>query len=551
MSSHVLKTDLETLPHRSLLQAVGITAKDYDKPLIGVANSFSEIVPGHIHLRDLALEVKRGIRDAGGIPVEWGVPGVCDGLAMFVEMRLSLPSRENIADNIEIMMESHSLDGLVGITNCDKITPGMLMGALRVNRPSIMLTGGPMMAGVYRDEKCDLISCFEAVGRVKSGAMTRKEAEKLAQAACPGAGSCAGLFTANTMAILTETMGMSLSGSATPLATSSRRKALAYLTGKSSVALVKNQLNPRDIVNRQAISNAWTVDLAIGGSTNTALHLPAIAHEAGVSTSLAELDVRSREVPVICQLRPHGQYFMEDLERAGGVPTILRNLGDLVEDNPTVNGVGLRELLQSASPTSSDFVRSLSSPYSEEGGIAVLRGNLAEEAIVKRAAVDSKSMRLSGQAKVYLTEKDVIEAINKGQITNGDVVVMPFQGPAGGPGMPEMLTPTSALMGAGLSGVALITDGRFSGGTRGPAVGHVTPEAYLGGPLAAVRTGDVIDIDIPRRALNVRLSEKQIGDRLNTTIPPQRQISPLLSRYRQMVVSTHRQRNTIPWLAKQ
>lgn len=551
MNSNVLKSGLQTVPHRSLLKAVGISRKDYHKPLIGVANCYSDIVPGHIHLRELAGEVKRGIRDAGGIPIEWGVPGVCDGLAMFVEMRLSLPSRENIADNIEIMMQSHSLDGMVGVSNCDKITPGMLMGALRVNRPAIILTGGPMLAGRFGNGRCDLISCFESVGKVKARQMQPEEAEELAEVASPGAGSCAGLFTANTMAILTEAMGMSLSGSATPPATSHRRRELAYQTGVESVRLVREDIKPRDIVTDTAISNAWKVDLAIGGSTNTTLHLPAIAGEAGARSGMTELNKWSREIPVICHLRPHGVHYMEDLDKAGGVPAILKQLRHLIEDNPTVDSSNIHQLIERVQQVDSQVVRPVTDPWRNEGGIALLKGNLAEEAVVKQAAVEPEALRQTGRAKVFLSEQSVLEAIEQGKVENGDIVVMPFQGPAGGPGMPEMLTPTAALLGAGLSKVPLITDGRFSGGTRGPCIGHVTPEAYAGGPIAAVRTGDVIEIDIPNRSLNVRLSATEINNRLQATTPPQRALSPLLSRYREMVISSRNTGKDVPWLAKQ
>ncbi len=548
MKSRVLKRGVGTVPHRSLLAAAGVTDRDLDKPFIGVANAYTDLIPGHIHLSELAAEVKHGIRDGGGVPFEWGVPGVCDGLAMFVEMRLSLPSRDHIADNIEIMMLSHSLDGWVGVTNCDKITPGMLMAAMRLDLPAILLTGGPMMAGEYEGEKRDLISCFEAVGRVRAGTMTAEEAEALAGSACPGPGSCAGLFTANTMAILTEAMGMSLSGSASPPAVSDRRRELAYLTGRRAVALVEQDLKPRDIMTPSAFVNAWTVDLAIGGSTNTALHLPAIAAEAGLELDLAEVDRISREVPNICHLRPAGQHFMQDFDRAGGVPALLSRLEGMLRENPTVDGRNNLAIAAGSAVADGEVIRPLERPFAAEGGMAVLSGNLGDGAIVKQSAVIEEMMTHTGPARVFHSEQAVLDAISAKKIEEGDVIVLPFQGAGGAPGMPEMLTPTSAVMGAGYSRVALITDGRFSGGTRGPCIGHVVPEAYLGGALAAVRDGDIIDIDIPRRSLNVRLEDEEIEQRIRYAAPPVRSLSHLLERYRERILKRHPTEKELPWL---
>jgi dihydroxy-acid dehydratase len=549
MKSDVLKKGIDTLPHRALLKASGVSKQDMGKPFIGVANSYNDIIPGHVHLNELTDEVKRGIRDAGGVPFAWGVPGICDGIAMFVEMRLSLPSREHIADNIELMVLSHSMDGWVGVTNCDKITPGMLMGAMRLNLPAIMLTGGPMLAGTQGNKKHDLISCFEAVGQVRSGDMDEEEAEALSQCACPGPGSCAGLFTANTMAILTETLGMSLSGSASPPANSKRRRTLAYETGRRAVALAEQEIKPRDVMTATAFTNAFAVDLAIGGSTNTALHIPAIAHEGGLQLDLETLDRLSRKVPNICRLRPAGDYFMEDFDRAGGVPAVLKQIRSHLVDNPTVSGPSLLAAADTATVADADVIRSVETAYAAEGGMAVLRGNLAQESVIKQSAVSSEMLVHSGPARVFTEEQAVLDALEHSEIKEGDVLVLPFMGPAGAPGMPEMLTPTSAVMGAGFSRVALITDGRFSGGTRGPCIGHVLPEAYLGGPLAGVRDGDIIDIDIPNRTLNVRLSEDVLTDRIKQARPPERPMSPMLRRYREQVILTGETRKKeLPWL---
>jgi dihydroxy-acid dehydratase len=536
LKSKVLKQGLETLGHRSLLAADGVRPEDLPKPFIGVANAFNDIIPGHVHLDRLTAEVKRGIKDAGGVPFEWGVPGVCDGIAMFVEMRLSLPSRDHIAENIEIMMLSHSLDGWVGVTNCDKITPGMLMAALRLNLPAIMLTGGPMMAGVYDNQKKDLISCFEAVGQIHAGTMSEEEAEELARCACPGPGSCAGLFTANTMAILTEVLGMSLTGSASPPAVTERRLELAYETGRRAVEITKQNLCPRDVMTPEAFRNAFLVDLAIGGSTNTALHLPAIAKERGLELRLSDLDEMSRKVPNICHLRPAGPHFMEDFDRAGGVPAVLNRLREMLADSTTVTGSNTSEIAERGSCADDDVIRPLDNPYATQGGMAVLTGNLADESVIKQSAVAPEAQQLSGPARVFYTEEAVLQAVQNGDINEGDIIVMPYQGAAGAPGMPEMLSPTSAVMGAGFKRVALITDGRFSGGTRGPCIGHISPEAYVGGPLAAVKEGDIIDIDIPGRALNVRLSSSEIEKRLAEAEPPERPLSPMLERFRRHAV---------------
>lgn len=536
MRSDILKSGINTAPHRALLRATGLKEDDFKKPFIGVANSYNNIVPGHIHLNKLAEEVKRGIRDAGGVAFEWGVPGVCDGIAMHVEMRLSLPSREHIADNIEIMMLSHSLDGWVGITNCDKITPGMLMAAGRLDLPAIILTGGPMKAGLEGNKKIDLISVFEAVGKAKTGKISPKEVYKMECDSCPSAGSCAGLFTANSMACMTETLGMSVTGCATTLAVSHEKLIQAYETGKRAVELVKKNLTPRQIMTKNAFYNAVMVDMAIGGSSNTALHLPAIAKECGIELTLDQFEELSRKTPNICHIRPSGPYVMEDLQNAGGIPGVLKQLESKLKKSPTVNGKDITEIAKKGQVHDDEVIRPLDNPFYKEGGIAVLKGNLAKASVVKQTAVDPEAMVLIGPAKVFDSEDAVLSALQNQKIREGDIVVIRYMGPAGAPGMPEMLTPTSAIMGAGFKRVALLTDGRFSGGTRGPCIGHIEPEAFIGGPLAAVKDGDLITVDIPGRKLNVNLSDAEIKERLKKAKAPERKMSPLLKRYRRDVL---------------
>ncbi|RZN33666.1 MAG: dihydroxy-acid dehydratase [Methanophagales archaeon ANME-1-THS] len=535
MRSDVLKQHIETLPHRALLLSAGLTEEDFEpgKPFIGVANSYNDIVPGHIHLNELTQDVKRGIRDAGGVPLEWGVPGVCDGIAMFVEMRLSLPSREHIADNIEIMALSHSLDGWVGVTNCDKITPGMLMAAGRLNLPAIMLTGGPMKANVVAGKKHHPIEGFGLVGKVKGGKMTAEEAERFLPHMVCGAGSCVGLYTANTMATVTEVLGMSLTRCATTLATDPLKRKQAYETGKRIVALVNEDCKPRDIMTRAAFENAIRVDMAMGGSTNTVLHIPAIAREAGVEIEVDRFDAIARETPNICKIIPAGPYEMADIDRAGGIPAVLNRLRDMLKDSPTVTGTSIKELAADGKVLDDEVIRPLDNPYFQEGGIAVLKGNIAHSAVIKQTAVDPGMMVHSGPAKVFYTETELLDAIEARAIAEGDVVILPFQGPAGAPGMPEMLTPTDAIMGAGYKRVALVTDGRFSGGTTGPCIGHVEMEAYNGGAIGALQNGDIVEIDIPRRRLNVRLSDVELKERLRKVQAPARKLTPLLKSYRE------------------
>jgi dihydroxy-acid dehydratase len=534
MRSDILKRDVETLPHRALLMSAGLRKEDLEvgKPFIGVANSYNDLIPGHIHLSELAREVKRGIRDAGGVPFEWGVPGVCDGIAMSVEMRLSLPSREHIADNIEIMLLSHSLDGWVGVTNCDKITPGMLMAAGRLNLPTVMVTGGPMKANVIDGKLYHPIQGFGMVGQVKAGKMSAEEAESQLPFMACGAGSCVGLYTANTMAVVTEVMGMSVTNCATTLAVDPLKKRQAYESGRKIVELVQKNIRPRDIMTPAAFENAIRVDMAMGGSTNTVLHIPAIAREAGIDIAIDQFDTISRETPNLCSIIPNGSHEMADIDAAGGIPAVLKRLMGMLKNNPTVNGASILEIEEAATVADGEVIRSVENPYHREGGIAVLKGNIANSSVIKQTAVAREMFVHSGPAKVFYTEKDLLDAIEAKRIKEGDVIVLPFQGPAGAPGMPEMLTPTDAIKGAGYQRVALITDGRFSGATTGPSIGHVEMEAYNGGAIGAIKDGDTIEIDIPNRKLNVILGQEEIQKRLSSVHDVERKLTPMLESFR-------------------
>ncbi|MDD5769895.1 MAG: dihydroxy-acid dehydratase [Candidatus Gracilibacteria bacterium] len=537
LKSNILKTLNETTPHRSLLRATGLKDEDFsaEKPYIGVANSYNNIIAGHTHLNILTAQVMKGIRDAGGVPFVWGVPGVCDGLAMFAEMRLSLPSRDHIADNIEIMMLSHSFDGWVGVTNCDKITPGMLMAAGRLNLPAIMITGGAMEPGKNYEEKSgDLISAFEAVGAYNAGKIDEEKLHKVECEACPTAGSCAGLFTANSMACVTECLGMSLTDCATTLATDPKKLKQAYETGREIVELVKKNIRPRDIMTLEAFEDAMTLDNAIGGSTNVTLHLPEIAREAGVKINLKDFDNISRTTPNICHLSPAGPYYIADIDKAGGMKQVMKNLEEKLHlDRISVNG-NLREIISKLEKVDNNIIRSSDNPYYFEGGVSCLVGNICEESVVKQTSVNTDMLKHSGPAKVFYSEQDVIDGVKNKKIEEGDIVVLPFQGPAGAPGMPEMLTPTSAIKGAGFKNVALITDGRFSGGTAGPCIGHITPEAYNGGKIGLIKNGDTIEIDIPNRILNVKVTEEEFENRRKNKdfIVPERIMTPLLLKFR-------------------
>ncbi len=536
MRSDEMKQGIERAAHRSLLKAVGLTDADMSKPFIGIANSYTTIVPGHIHLRQLGEAVKEGIVAAGGTPLEFNTIAVCDGLAMGHEgMRYSLPSRELIADSVEVMAQAHRLDGLVLISNCDKVTPGMLMAAARLDLPAIFLTGGAMASGVLGNEKVGVNTVFEAMGRVYAGKMMPEELKLLENAACPGCGSCNGMFTANTMACLTEALGISLPGCATALANSAKKQRIAKETGQQIVHLVRDDLLPSRILTDRAFENAIVVDMALGGSTNSVLHLSAIAKEAGIKLSLSKYDELSRKVPHLCSMIPSGSYDIEDLDNAGGIPTVMKELEPMLHvDALTVTGKVIAENLETASVTSSEVIRPLTNPVHATGGIAILSGNLAPDcAVVKTVAVSKGMLKHVGPARVFDSEREAVEAMRRRLIQAGDVVVIRYEGPVGGPGMPEMLVPTATISGMGLSdSVALITDGRFSGATRGPCIGHIAPEAAVGGPIAILRDGDMIEIDISGGKLNVRLQKSEISRRLTSWKPRPRKITKgYLSRY--------------------
>jgi len=522
MKSDAIKRGIERAPHRALLRAVGCTQAEMDKPFIGIINSFSEIVPGHIHLRDIAEAVKAGVRSGGGVPFEVNTIAVCDGIAMnHPGMKYSLPSRELIADSVEIVAEAHAFDALVFIPNCDKVVPGMLMAAVRLNLPAIFISGGPMLAGRLDSSDgtkyVDLISVFEAVGKVAKEQMTEEELKRLEEVACPGSGSCAGMFTANTMNCLTEAMGMGLPGNGTIPAVDDRRQQLAKKVGQQVMELLAENICPRDIVTKEAIYNAFTVDMALGGSTNSVLHLMAISHEAGIDFPLPAVNEISERTPCLCKLSPAGNYHIEDLDRAGGIAAVMKELPGLLNlESRTASGKPVGEVIENARVMDREVIHSTANAYSAKGGIAILFGNLAPDgAAVKRSAVIPEMMVHRGPARVFDSEEEATTAIMKGSIKPGEVVVIRYEGPKGGPGMREMLTPTSLLSGAGLDKeVALITDGRFSGGTRGAAIGHVSPEAASRGPIAVLNDGDIIKIDIPNYRLDVELSDKEISNRL-------------------------------------
>ncbi|BAQ34658.1 dihydroxy-acid dehydratase [Dehalococcoides sp. THU3] len=522
MKSEDVKSGIERAPHRSLLRALGLNTESFQKPFIGIVNSFTEVVPGHIHLRQISEAVKEGINAAGGVGFEFNTIAVCDGIAMnHAGMKYSLPSREIIANTVEIMAMAHAFDGLVFIPNCDKVVPGMLMAACRLNIPSIFVSGGPMLAGRLR--KNDQVSCvdlnsvFEAVGQVAKGQMTEEELLELEKVACPGCGSCAGMFTANTMNCLTEALGMALPGNGTIPAVDSRRTQLAKKTGQQIMHLIKDNTRPKDIITPDAIYNAFSLDVALGGSTNSVLHVMAVAHEAGADFSLEQINRISDCTPNLCKLRPSGPYHIENLDQAGGIGSVLKELKPwLKNDARTVSGKTIGQLADDAPKADNKVIRFASNPYSPKGGLAILFGNLAPNgSVVKRSAVAPEMMVHRGPARIFDSEELATKAIMGGKITPGDVLVIRYEGPKGGPGMREMLTPTSLLAGMGLDKeVALITDGRFSGATRGAAMGHVSPEAAARGPIAALRDGDMINIDIHNYKLSVELSDEQIQKRL-------------------------------------
>ncbi|WP_346675935.1 dihydroxy-acid dehydratase [Methanobrevibacter woesei] len=543
MKSDNIKKGIQRAPHRSLLRACGLKDEDFKKPFIGIANSFTEIVPGHIHLKNLVEFVKEGIIAAGGIPFEFNTMAVCDGISMNHDgMKYSLPSREIIAATVESMAKGHSLDGLVLIPSCDKVVPGMIMGASRVNIPTIVVTGGPMESGRYKGKNVDLISVYEAVGELSAGKITEKEVDELERCACPGAGSCSGLFTANTMACLCETMGLSLPLCATTHALDKENEEMAYNSGRRIVGMVKEDLKPSDIMTQESFNNAIAVDMALGGSSNTALHLPALASEFsnyGVEVDLELFDEISKKVPHIALISPAGEDTMRDLHNAGGIPAVLKAIESKIDTSVvTCTGKTIAENISDVEVLDNDVIHPIDNPVHADGGIAILKGNIAPNgSVVKKGAVAEDLMYLKGPAKVFTCEEDVTEAIFDHKIEEGDIIVIAYEGPKGGPGMREMLNPTSAIVGMGIKNVGLITDGRFSGGTRGPCIGHVSPEAMADGPIAAIEDGDIIEIDIENRSINVELTDDEIAERLAKREIPKKDVDGWLALYRQLVSS--------------
>lgn len=549
MRSDAIKKGFERAPHRSLLKACGLKDDDFDKPFIGVVNSYIDIIPGHVHLQEFGRVIKEEIRKAGGVPFEFNTIGVDDGIAMGHRgMLYSLPSRELIADSVETMAQAHMLDGLVCIPNCDKIVPGMIMGALRVNIPTIFVSGGPMAAGRTSNGKVvDLISVFEGVGEYKAGKITEAQLKDIEDHGCPTCGSCSGLFTANSMNCLMEALGLALPGNGTALATSAERRELLTSAARQILDLIKADLKPRDIVTREAIDNAFALDMAMGGSTNTILHTLAIAHEAGVSYDLSRINEISRKVPNICKVSPSSQWHIEDVHNAGGVSAILNELsrieGVLDLDQKSVTLKMLGENIKDAAIRNREVIRPLENAYSKDGGLAILHGNLAPEgAVIKTAGVDSAMMKHEGPAVVFESQEEACAGILGGKVKAGHVVVIRYEGPKGGPGMQEMLAPTANIMGMGLGDkVALITDGRFSGGTRGACIGHVSPEAAEGGPIALIKDGDRISIDLHERTLNVKISQEELTRRKKGWKPPRPKVEKgWLGRYTRMVTSGSR-----------
>ncbi len=543
MRSDRAKKSFEKAPHRALLKANGFTDEEISRPFVGVVNSANEIIPGHIHLNQIAQAAKDGVRIAGGTPMEFSVIGICDGIAMnHAGMHYSLPSREIIADSIELVAMAHAFDALVFIPNCDKVVPAMLMAALRLNVPAILISGGPMLAGMHRGRPVDLISVFEGIGQFKAGKITGQDLAELEGCACPTAGSCSGMFTANSMNCLTEALGLGLPGNGTIPAPYSERIRLAKHAGIKIMELLEKDIKPRDIATPAAFTNAIAVDMALGCSTNTVLHVPAVAHEAGISLNLDDFDRMSTRVPHLCSLSPAGPHHLEDLYRAGGIQAVMKRLegqGVLDTSVMTVTASTLKDNLSKAEILDDDVIRPLANPYHREGGIAILRGSLAPDgAVVKQSGVAPEMMRREGTARVFDSEGDAADAILDGKIKAGDVVIIRYEGPKGGPGMREMLTPTSSIAGMGLDrDVALITDGRFSGGTRGAAIGHCSPEAASGGPIALVRDGDRILIDIPGRRLDLLVDPGELEKRGKGFAPPQKKLTGVLKRYAELSLS--------------
>ena len=543
MNSDQVKVGYERAPHRSLLRATGLDAAAINKPFIAVCNSYTDIIPGHVHLRKVADLIKKEIVKAGGTPFEFNCIGICDGIAMgHAGMKYSLPSRELIADGVETMARAHAFDAMICIPNCDKIVPGMIMGALRANIPTIFASGGPMLAGKLPDGRAvDLISVFEGVGAFKAGKLSEQELEAISCAACPGPGSCSGMFTANSMNCLCEAIGLALPGNGTIPAVDPRRRKLWRKAAHRAVELVQENLRPRDIVTQDALDNAFVLDMAMGGSTNTILHALAIAHEAGIAYDLDRINDLSRRTPNICKVSPSSAYHMEDVDRAGGISAILKEIsrvkGLLKIGTPTVTGKSLGRNFVRAHTLDPACIRPLANAYSPEGGLFILRGNLAPEgAVIKAAGVDPRMLRHTGPAVIFESQEDACAGILAGRVKAGDVVVIRYEGPQGGPGMQEMLAPTSYIMGQGLGDqVALITDGRFSGGTRGACIGHVSPEAAEGGPIGLLRDGDIIEIDIPARKLHAQVSEADFtARRAAWQAPEPRFTTGWLARYAKM-----------------
>jgi len=546
MRSDQIKRGFERAPHRALLKATGVRDEDFDKPFVAIVNSYVDIVPGHVHLQDFGRRVKDAVRAVGGVPFEFNTIGVDDGIAMgHAGMKFSLPSRELIADSVETMIQAHQFDGMVCIPNCDKIVPGMIMAALRVDIPAIFVSGGPMAAGkTPQGETIDLISVFEGVGAYRAGKIDASRLKTLEDYACPTCGSCSGLFTANSMNCLLEVLGLALPYNGSALALSSEREALALRAAGQILQLIEADLSPRKLVTTEVIDDAFALDMAMGGSTNTVLHTLAFAHEAGVDYPLDRINAIADRVPYLSKVSPSGPWHMEDVHRAGGIPAILNEIArsgnTLHLDRPTVSGMTLRESIAGMTVQDYEVIRPVDNPHSSVGGLSVLFGNLAPQgSVIKVGGVAAHIRRFSGPARIYDSQDAAMAGILDRQVQPGEVVIIRYEGPRGGPGMQEMLAPTSAIMGLGLGEkVALITDGRFSGGTRGVCIGHISPEAAAGGPIAAVQEGDLIEIDLEARTLNVHLSEEQIGERL-AALPPftPRTQSAWLSRYSRMVTS--------------
>ena len=545
MRSDFVKKGLERAGHRSLLKALGLTDEEIMSPFVGIANSYNTVVPGHMHLDKVVESVKRGVWRAGGAPFEFNTIAICDGLAMGHQgMKYSLPSREIIADSIELTSQAHMFDALVLMPNCDKVTPGMLMAAARLNLPSIFVTGGPMLSGCMEGQKVDLISVFEAVGEARSGKISLSKLRELEDLACPTCGSCSGMFTANTMACLTEALGLSLPYCGTTPAVESLKLRIAEKSGERIVQMIKEDLRFSKLFTIKAVENAIVVDLALGGSTNTVLHLPAVAHEGKVDITLDLFDSISRRVPHLCNMSPGGPYRMEDLHRAGGIPAVMKELEKHLHlDTRSVTGKRLKDMIKGARIIDREVIRPPSNPVHPEGGIAILRGNLASDgAVIKVAGLSGRVLKFEGAAKVFNSEEECMKAIMARKIRSGDVLVIRYEGPQGGPGMKEMLSPTSAISGMGLGEeVAMITDGRFSGGTRGLCIGHVSPEAAAGGPIALVEDGDAIAVDISQRSLHWKISREEHARRLEAWKKPAPKITyGFLARYAKMVTSAAR-----------